>query len=789
MNARPGDRPMTGKLSSSGDTFRFATKATTLERLAPYLTQARLCDQIIVSAANWQNGRDDMVNHILNRFAGSPIAVRSSAACEDTWDSSHAGAHSSNINVEPSRAAVIAAIDDVFQSYRNPSPDDQVLVQPMAEGVVISGVVLTRDLDTGSPYYVVNYDDMSGRTDTVTGGTVAKTFLVHRSRPDAVHSPRFRKLIASVMEIESITGTHELDIEFCITDQDEVYVLQVRPLAARRRWSPLSDGDVDRALDAIRDAIGGRMTPKHGLAGSTTILGEMPDWNPAEMIGNTPRPLALSLYKYLITERIWADARADMGYRRVEEPLLVDYYGHPYVDVRLSFNSFLPANLDAAFAHRLVDHQLARLNERPDLHDKIEFEIAITCRDFSFRDARDGLRRAGFGSEHLDAFEGSLAVLTARALAAWSGRLDHDLALANCLFDDRHGPADLSPTENVRRLLDDCRRFGTLPFARLARHGFIGVLFLRSLVERGVFTEDDRERFMRGIETVAADLIRDLAAVGGGTMDQVAFLARYGHLRPGTYDILSWRYDERPDLYLSHARRNAPDKAEAFEPTAKQRAGIEVLLAESGYDLSVDELLTYITAAVKAREQAKFAFSRSVSDSFSILVRWGEQAGLSREDVSFLPIDVILAEGDPAALNERVAKEKEAYKLSRAIRLPHLIRDVADVDVVRLHLGHPTFITGKSVTAPARPITALEPRGIDGYVVLIESADPGFDWIFSYKIAGLVTKYGGANSHMAIRCAEFGLPAAIGCGERLYETLVKSSVIDLDCAARKVSGH
>ncbi len=769
--------------------FRFTTKATTLEHLAPRVTRARLCDQIIVPAADWHRRRNHLVAEIIERFDSSRLAVRSSAAREDGWAGSQAGAHLSRTNVEATREAIGAAIDDVFKSYRDPSPEDQVLVQPMAEGVVISGVVLTRDLDTGGPYYVLNYDDSSGRTDTVTGGADSKTIFVHRSRPDAVHSPRFRKLVASVIEIERVTASHELDIEFCITDQDEVYILQVRPLAARQRWSALSDTDVDRALDAIRDAIGERMAAKPGLAGSTTIFGEMPDWNPAEMIGTTPRPLALSLYKHLITDRVWADARADMGYRRVEEPLLVDFHGHPYVDVRLSFNSFLPRNLDAAFAHRLVDHQLARLNERPDLHDKIEFEIAVTCRDFSFATAKDSLRRAGFAAGGISAFEDALAAVTGRALDARRGELGQDLALANRLLADRPEPIDLPPVEQVRRLLDDCRRLGTLPFSKLARHGFIGVLLLNSLVERGVFTEDDRERFLRGIKTVAADLIHDMAAVAGGTMDQAAFLARYGHLRPGTYDILSWRYDERPDLFLCHAAREAPKAGEPFELSPSQNAGLETLLREFAYDLTPDELLTYVTASIKAREQAKFAFTRSVSDALSLLVAWAEEVGLSREDVSFLPLDVILADGDSASLGERVAKEREAYKLSRAIRLPHLIREAADVDVVRLPLGHPTYITGKSVTAPARPITALEPDRIDGHVVLIESADPGFDWIFSYNIAGLVTMYGGANSHMAIRCAEFGLPAAIGCGQRLYETLAKSSVIELDCAARKVSGH
>ena len=64
--------------------------------------------------------------------------------------------------------------------------------------------------------------------------------------------------------------------------------------------------------------------------------------------------------------------------------------------------------------------------------------------------------------------------------------------------------------------------------------------------------------------------------------------------------------------------------------------------------------------------------------------------------------------------------------------------------------------------------------------ILIENADPGFDWIFSRGIGGLITKFGGSNSHMAIRCSEFALPAAIGCGEQLYEVLRIAQAVEVD---------
>ena len=65
-------------------------------------------------------------------------------------------------------------------------------------------------------------------------------------------------------------------------------------------------------------------------------------------------------------------------------------------------------------------------------------------------------------------------------------------------------------------------------------------------------------------------------------------------------------------------------------------------------------------------------------------------------------------------------------------------------------------------------------------IVLIPQADPGFDWLFSHGISGLVTMYGGANSHMAIRSAEFGLPAAIGIGEQRYRQISSGRVLELD---------
>ena len=120
--------------------------------------------------------------------------------------------------------------------------------------------------------------------------------------------------------------------------------------------------------------------------------------------------------------------------------------------------------------------------------------------------------------------------------------------------------------------------------------------------------------------------------------------------------------------------------------------------------------------------------------------------------------------------------------------MPQVIIDSDAAFIVPFQVSLPNFITDKTVRAE---IIQLDARNFDAditdKIVLIENADPGFDWIFSKRIAGLITKFGGANSHMAIRSAEFLLPAAIGCGEQIFEKLANVHIVTLDCGSSKIT--
>ena len=141
------------------------------------------------------------------------MIIRSSANDEDDINQSKAGEYDSFLNINTKNINEIKeSIDLVFDSYKKNKEDisnEEVIVQLMINDVSLSGVIFTHTLDTGAPYYVVNYDDISGLTNTVTSGDGEysnKTLYIHRTAIKEIRSERFKSIISAVRELEIIIG-------------------------------------------------------------------------------------------------------------------------------------------------------------------------------------------------------------------------------------------------------------------------------------------------------------------------------------------------------------------------------------------------------------------------------------------------------------------------------------------------------------------------------------------------------------------------------------------------------
>lgn len=763
----------------------FSTKAATLAALQGVLKTARIAPLRVFTVGEWQADRSVCLSGIVGILGAAPWIVRSSCGREDGATSSNAGAFLSIPNVEAT--GLESAVEQVIAAYGEAQPTDEVLIQPMLTQVVRSGVAFSHDPNTCAPYRVVNWSEGSD-TAAVTGGAGGRVW--QQAANSAVQpAPTFVPIVALLDELLALFGKVPLDCEFAVTreaDGEVLWLLQARPLVLS--GVPESEAVQAARLGNILCKVARGMQPHPFLMGRRTVYGVMPDWNPAEIVGIRPKPLALSLYRELITDAIWAYQRHNYGYRNLRSfPLMPHFFGLPYIDVRLSFNSFIPADLDEGLAGRLVDHYIDRLLAEPTLHDKVEFEIVFSCYTLDLPQRLERLAEAGFSKHESEAIAHSLRKLTNRIVHPKDGLWRGDAAKIDTLNARREEllASSADPLERIYWLLEDAKRYGTLPFAGLARAGFVAVQMLKSLVAVDVFSQADYDAFIGGVSTVSGQLARDRA-----TLDKATFLARYGHLRPGTYDILSPRYDEAPELYFDwNQRPPVPEPVKPFALTLPQMREIVKLLEAHGLQPDPVGLFDFMQAGIELRELAKFHFTRNLSDGLALITEVGGQYGFSREDLAYCDIaafkELHVAATDPKdVLLRSIEQGKARYAETLKISLPPLIAKPEDVWAFEWPETAPNFITQKQVTAPVVGCDARE--RLAGAIVCIPNADPGFDWLFAYPIAGLITAWGGANSHMAIRAGELSLPAVIGAGEVLYRRWSSAQRLHLDCAGRRV---
>jgi hypothetical protein len=763
----------------------FSTKARTLTSLQGMLKSARIAPLYSFSVGDWQSDRKSCVVAIVNCLGDGPWIVRSSCVLEDGLTASNAGAFLSIPNIVED--GIFIAVDKVIAAYDHAHPEDEVLIQPMLFGVERSGVAFSHDPNTCAPYRVVNWSEGSD-TAVVTGGVGGRIWqqAAHSPVPPA---PKFSPIVAMLDELLILFGGVPLDCEFAVTIEEKsevLWLMQVRPLILTS--TPESEISQATRLESIQRKVARGMHPHPFLMGRRTVYGVMPDWNPAEIVGIRPKPLALSLYRELVTDAIWAYQRHNYGYRNLRSfPLMPHFFGLPYIDVRLSFNSFIPADLDEGLAGRLVDHYIDRLLAQPILHDKVEFEIVYSCYTLDLPQRLERLAEAGFSKYEREAISHSLRNLTNRIVHPKDGLWRSDAAKLDTLNSRREQllASAADPLERIYWLLEDAKRYGTLPFAGLARAGFMAVQMLKSLVAVGIFSQSDYDAFIGGISTVSGKLVRDRSI-----MDKPTFLAQYGHLRPGTYDILSPRYDEAPELYFDwNQPPSLPQPGKPFTLALPLMRELVKLLKAHGLQIDPAGLFDFMQGGIEMRELAKFQFTRNLSDALALITDFGAQHGFSPEDLAYCHIsdfkELHIAAADPKdMLCKSIEHGKARYAETLKVSLPPFIACPEDVWAFEWPESAPNFITQKQLIAP---VVGCEERArLAGSIVCIPNADPGFDWLFAYPIAGLITAWGGANSHMAIRAGELGLPAVIGAGEVLYRLWSAAHRLHLDCAGRRV---
>ena len=774
----------------------FSSKSNVLKLLkkkGTIFTVEKLFD---FTVKEWETQSDLILQSIQKSFSNK-IIVRSSAKNEDSPESSNAGRYESILNINSnSKTQLTKAIKDVIHSYKKNQNNDktnQIIIQTQAKNIVTSGVIFSKTSETGSPYFVINYED-GNSTDSVTKGLIGNSIKIFRDTNFVKIPTKWKNLILSVKEIEKITHSNFLDIEFGLTKTNKVIIFQARPLTTIKKIFSEKTLKLKKIIHSNQKKF---LIYKKMKKPFPAIFSDMTDWNPAEIIGNNPHPLDYSLYDFVIMDKIWKKGRINIGYKKDgNKSLMIKFGNKPYVDIEASFLSLMPEKFPKKLTKKLLNFYLKKLKSNPELHDKTEFQILLTCFDLSLDSKLNELTQNGFSKNEIKEIRKILLDFTndiIKNFPQFSTTINNYIDMLerkrNQITIIKKNPTPKLLLDSSYILLNDCKSLGTIPFSTIARIAFISSNLFYSAKTTKIIDDKFYNNFLSSLSTPLSDIRNDVFLLGSKKISKQVFLKKYGHLRPGTYDISMPRYDGNNEFFKNI---NFNIKSNTSQNTYYHKY-LESVLKENDLLFENISFLDFLKNSLILREKLKFEFTKNLSDAIENIAKAGELLGFTRYDLSYLDIKTIFKTKNLKnkeiikIWKNKITKEKLRFFKNNFLFLPPVIYSENDFEIVSHFTTQPNFITNHSVKGNLFDIVNFKrDENLKEKIILIENADPGYDWIFTKNPLGLITKYGGVASHMAIRCSEIGLPAAIGVGEILYDKLYYSTKVLLDCKNNEI---
>ena len=773
----------------------FTSKSNVLKFLQNQIKNSKIEKLYVFQIEDWDKNKNKILKEINQYFINSnKVIVRSSAIGEDSLESSKAGSYESILDVNPKlNKALINAINLVLNSYEkklNYNKKNQILIQNQSLKIIQSGVIFTR-LRNGSPYYIINFEDGSS-TIGVTQGKVSNLIKIFRKTDFKKIPKKWKKLLKSIQEIEKITSNTYLDIEFGITKSNEIIIFQVRPLISE------NDSELDNKIEKELKIIQTKYNKFiENNSNKKIILSDMADWNPSEIIGGNPNMLDYSLYDFLIMDKSWYLGREQIDYQIPSNSnLMVKFGNKPYVNTLSSFISLTPNKLPKKITSKLLKYYNQELSSHPYLHDKIEFDIVLTCFDLTFDKKLKKLMKLGFTENEVKKIRDVFILFTNQVInnfdkVSKNSKLKIEIMSKNRIEIKnkiRKNNYDISKKiEMIELLLNDCKELGAVEFSKMARMGFISTIILKSMVKTNNISKKIEDSILNSIESPLTQFQQDLMSYYKKKISKTKFLTKYGHLRPGTYDITQLRYDQ-DNKFLEQMQFKSNVNTVKISSNK-----INKILEKNGIDTSSINFIDFVKRSLEYREEFKFQFTKNLSDILELINDIGTEFNFTRNEIANLDIKTIIKSKNVSKKiikekwNKKIQLNKKQKKINNHLILPPLIYKKNDFNIIEYYSAHPNFITEKSINSETVVLqNDLSKKELKNKIIILENADPGYDWIFSCDPAGLITKYGGIASHMSIRCSEIGLPAVIGCGEILYGNILESSKILLDCKNNEI---
>ena len=763
--------------------MKFYNKAITLKKLK--CKNAIIPKLIIITANDFYERKDKTINKITNTFNKKDLLIaRSSSIEEDKSNKSNAGKFESILNIPNKKENLEDAIIKVLNSYKKKN-NSILFLQKMISDCDFSGVITTCNLNNQAPYYVVNYYEGRDTSAATSGKKNTKSYFQFKFN-SKIGDKKFKKVIKLAKELEKKFKNNYLDIEFGVK-KDKVFLFQVRPIVIKKKII-FNKKKFENALNKLKKKIIKLKKKNHNLYGKTSYFGVMPDWNPAEMIGIKPKALALSLYQELITDFIWAKNREKYGFSDLTSNHLMSVFlGTPFIDIRVDFNSWLPKNLNVNTKEKLLNYYLNIFKNNNSFHDKVEFKILFTCFNAETDQKLKQIKKEILNNKEKNELKNELKKITFNSIT----KIDDDIKKIKILKKKQEfvHKSKIYSIDKIYWFMEDCKRYGTEPFAGLARSGFIAVELLNSMTKKGIIEKREKDLFFQNLKSITSEIIKDK------NLSKEKFCKKYGHLRPSTYDILSKNYRENYNLlFKSEPKKTKKNDIKKFTLSKKSKLRIIKFIKTLNSNISLNKFMDFLSKGIQFREFSKFIFTKSIDHIFNEIKHLSKRNKISLTRLSHLNIKVIKElyynlnnESVKDVLESNIRKNIIDFDFNKYVELPQIIIKPNDVFYFTERTGKPSFFGEKIVEKEIYYLEKNNFKILDNKIICIKGADPGYDFIFDHQISGLITEYGGANSHMSIRCSELNITAAIGVGSIMFNNIIKSKKVNLDPVGKKIS--
>ena len=697
------------------------------------------------------------IENILDSFS-QKIMIRSNSSSEDKEYSSSAGKYLSIGPIESNDLETIKKSWEMVVGSYEEQDNQSVIFQNYIENAKSVSVLTSYKVGSDSAYRTFS-TYYGSETDAITSGKYSEinNFFMHRSFDILPKKyEKYNVYLKIITQLEDLFKNKQLDIEMVLDKNNSPQLLQVRPLMGKKlnKESIFDEKDViDRNLKNYKKL--NKTTADR--FGTNQIYSNMSDMNPAEMIGKKPDNIAFGLYKFMFTDTTWNIQRGEFGYRKYSGGKLMELFNNvAYINVNHSLNSFLTRNLQKESCEEIINYQLNKLKENPHLHDSIEFDISRSSYVFDTVEEFSKEYKNIISPSEIIKWHNDLIQIDTQNKST----LEKNKKIILSTFSKLDKSFEYSKKENIKLIRDTM----ALPFTHHSRLGFVYFAQLNSLLEKEVISEDQKKLLLLSVNSISTKMKADAYEVKIGKKTLEGFLDVYGHIRAGNYNLLSSNLKNNLNFTESLINNSEQPLEDNILPKDIY-TNIEEYFTINEIPLKASAWIDMFQEGISTRENSKFYYTKGID---GILNEVGEKNTSDRELFDLLDIE----------FNE----ENTSDMRLKNVLMPDLITSNEDFYFYEEMSKNGNYIGQGTVIGDVLLIDneANRPNNLENKIVVIPAADPGWDWIFNYKIKSLVTKYGGPNSHMAIRCAEHNIPAILGVGENNFTVISNSKSLKID---------